>query len=129
MVSDVGAIFAAALGKKGADVMTFHDRARYERFNRKDSIVSIAEAITNESGGTNFHSIFESAQAAYDRIIILSDMQAWVGYSTPEDAFKRYRQKYALQPTRLLLQFDELRRHAVSSEQSVPAGRVQRQGV
>ena len=97
-VSDVGAIFAAALGKKGADVMTFHDRARYERFNRKDSIVSIAEAITNESGGTNFHSIFESAQAAYDRIIILSDMQAWVGYSTPEDAFKRYRQKYACSP-------------------------------
>ena len=47
----------AALGKKGADIMTFHDRARYERFNRKDSIVSIAEGITNESGGTNFHSI------------------------------------------------------------------------
>ena len=94
LVSDVGAIFAAALGKKGADVMTFHDRARYERFNRKDSIVSIAEGITNESGGTNFHSIFECAQAAYDRIIILSDMQAWVGHATPADAFKRYCQKH-----------------------------------
>jgi 60 kDa SS-A/Ro ribonucleoprotein len=98
MVSDVGAIFAAALGKKGADVMTFHDRASYERFNRKDSIVSIAERITNQSGGTNFRSIFESARAAYDRIIILSDMQAWVGYSTPEDAFKRYREKYNCSP-------------------------------
>jgi hypothetical protein len=57
LVSDVGAIFAAVLGKKGADLMTFHDRARYERCNRKDSIVSIAEGITNESGGTNFHLI------------------------------------------------------------------------
>ena len=98
LVSDVGAIFAAALGKKGADVMTFHDRARYERFNRKDSIVSIAEGITNESGGTNFHSIFECAQAAYDRIIILSDMQAWVGHATPADAFKRYCQKHRCNP-------------------------------
>src|ERR1700756_2556690 len=84
----------AALGKKGADIMTFHDRARYERFNRKDSIVSIAEGITNESAATNLSETFESAQAAYDRIIILSDMQAWVGYSTPEDAFKRYCQRY-----------------------------------
>jgi 60 kDa SS-A/Ro ribonucleoprotein len=99
MVSDVGAIFAAALAKKGADVMTFSDSAKYERlFNRKDSIVSIAESVTNQSGGTNFHSIFENAQAAYDRIIMLSDMQAWVGYATPEDAFKRYRQKYGCSP-------------------------------
>ncbi len=98
MVSDVGAIFAAALGKKGADVMTFSDTAKYERFNRKDSIVSIAEGVTNASGGTNFQAIFERAQAAYDRIIILSDMQAWVGFSAPEDAFKRYRQKYNCSP-------------------------------
>jgi 60 kDa SS-A/Ro ribonucleoprotein len=98
LVSDVGAIFAAALGKKGADVMTFHDRARYERFNRKDSIVSIAEGITNESGGTNFHSIFQCAQAAYDPIIILSDMQAWIGHTTPADAFKRYCQKHRCNP-------------------------------
>jgi hypothetical protein len=62
MASDVGAIFAAALGKKGADVMTFHDRA------------------------------------AYDRIIILSDMQAWVGHATPADAFKRYCQKHRCNP-------------------------------
>ena len=98
MVSDVGAIFAAALGKKGADVMTFTTRAKYERFNGKDSIVSIAEGVTNASGGTNFQAIFERAQAAYDRIIILSDMQAWVGFSAPEDAFKRYRQKYNCSP-------------------------------
>jgi hypothetical protein len=98
MVSDVGAIFAAALGKKGADLMTFHDSARYERFNRKDSVVSIAEGISKESGGTNFHSIFQTARAAYDRIIILSDMQAWVGYSTPADSFKRYCQQHNCSP-------------------------------
>jgi hypothetical protein len=38
-------ITAQSPDKKGADAMTFHDRASYERFNRKDWIVSIAEGV------------------------------------------------------------------------------------
>ena len=44
---------------------------------------------------TRLHRI---ADVRGDRIIILSDMQAWVGHATPADAFKRYGQKHRCNP-------------------------------
>jgi hypothetical protein len=57
-------------------------------------------------GGTNFHLIFDNLQAVYDRVIILSDMQAWVtrsggyygGESSPKQAHKDYCKRTGADP-------------------------------
>ena len=50
----------------------------------------MAQRIPFASGGTNFHAIFQSAARACDRIVIMSDMQGWVGYNTPAETFRAY---------------------------------------
>ena len=50
--------------------------------------------MTLASGGTNFNAIFERANRAYDRIVILSDMQGWVGGGAPVKPFADYQQRY-----------------------------------
>jgi hypothetical protein len=49
-------------------------------------------------GGTDFHSIFKKMNKAYDRVIILSDMQGWVGYDSPKKEFNDYCKKYNCKP-------------------------------
>jgi hypothetical protein len=36
---------------------------------------------------------------AYDRVIILSDMQGWLGHYTPEKNFRRYCERTGASPT------------------------------
>jgi 60 kDa SS-A/Ro ribonucleoprotein len=48
--------------------------------------------------GTNFNAIFETAKRAYDRIIILSDMQGWMGGGAPTKAFADYKARYNADP-------------------------------
>ena len=50
------------------------------------------------AGGTDFRLIFDAADQEYDRVIILSDMQAWVGYYSPEDNLKQYRKRTGADP-------------------------------
>ena len=98
---DIGALFAAMLYKSNnADLMTFSDRARYLRLNPEDSLQTLSETLINKaaSGGTNFHAIFEVANKAYDRIIILSDMQGWVNGYSPASAYKAYKKSYSTDP-------------------------------
>lgn len=75
----IGALFAAVLMKSNkCDFMTFNSNARYvNNINFKDSLGTLTKRIMAmaKSGGTNFPSIFETANKAYDRVIILSDMQ------------------------------------------------------
>lgn len=88
----IGALFSAVLVKSNnADFMTFDDSARYRNVNPMDSTITIANSIRFRSGGTNFHSIFLTANKKYDRIIILSDMQGWVGYDTPAREYNAYK--------------------------------------
>lgn len=96
----IGAIFAATLYKAnlGADLMTFSDCARYVTLNRRDSLLTLAKRIPFASGGTNFHSIFQTANRKYDRLIILSDMQGWVSYHAPTSALAAYRARTAADP-------------------------------
>ena len=47
------------------------------------------------SAGTNFHAVFNAATRAYDRIIILSDMQGWIGGLAPTATFAAYKEVYA----------------------------------
>lgn len=97
--AEIGALFSAILVKKSnADFMTFSNDANYQTLNPMDSTLTIAKSIRFASGGTNFHSIFETANRVYDRVIILSDMQGWIGYDTPVKEFNEYKQRLGANP-------------------------------
>lgn len=97
--AEIGALFASILYKSNnADLMVFSDDAEYKTLNPLDSTLTLAKSIRFESGGTNFHSIFQTANKAYDRVIILSDMQGWIGHQTPQASFDAYRLRYKTHP-------------------------------
>lgn len=95
----IGSLFAATLVKAtGADLMLFSDEARYLTLNRRDSTLTAARGIPFAAGGTNFNAIFQRANRAYDRIVILSDMQGWIGGGAPDEAFADYKMRHAVTP-------------------------------
>lgn len=97
--AQIGSLFAAVLYKTNdADLVLFSDNARYQALNARDSVMTLAGSIRFASGGTNFHAPFETMKRAYDRIIILSDMQGWTGHYSPATTFAKYREKYACDP-------------------------------
>ena len=95
----IGSLFASVLVKAtGADLMVFSDDARYISLNRRDTTLTAAGSIPFAAGGTNFNAIFERANRAYDRIVILSDMQGWIGGGAPVQPFAAYQKRYAVAP-------------------------------
>jgi 60 kDa SS-A/Ro ribonucleoprotein len=105
----IAALFAAVLYKaNNADVMLFDTSIRHMNLNPGDSLSTIASQIERAAtgGGTSFHLIFEGAKKKYGRIIVLSDMQAWVTsgrpggcYSSlPNEAHKAYKKKFSCNP-------------------------------
>ncbi|HVK80145.1 MAG TPA: hypothetical protein VM915_05980, partial [Verrucomicrobiae bacterium] len=98
----IGSLFAAVLAKANteATVMVFSNDAEFVAVNRRDSTLSLARQIAGRApnGGTNFHAIFERAKCAYDRIVILSDMQGWIGHHAPTASLAAYRQKTGADP-------------------------------
>lgn len=97
--SQIGSLFAAILAKTNdADVIVFSNDAKYKNVNVSDSVMTIAKSIKFASGGTNFHSIFMEANKKYDRVIILSDMQGWMGYNAPTGTFNDYKSKFSANP-------------------------------
>ena len=95
----IGSLFAATLVKAtGADLMLFSDDARYVTLNRRDTTLTAAQSIPFISGGTNFNAIFQRANRAYDRIVILSDMQGWIGAGAPVQPFADYKTRYSVTP-------------------------------
>lgn len=97
--STIGSLFSAVLIKSNnADFITFSDNARYRNVNPLDSTITVAGSIKFSSGGTNFHSIFQTANKKYDRVIILSDMQGWIGYNTPSASFNEWKKRTGSNP-------------------------------
>ena len=97
--SEIASLFGAVLAKaNNCDVMTFATNADYKSYNPMDSVMSIRSSFRYSGGGTNFKSIFQKANKKYDRIIILSDMQGWMGYTTPSSEFKSYKSKFGSNP-------------------------------
>jgi 60 kDa SS-A/Ro ribonucleoprotein len=97
----IGGLFTAVLAKANdADVMLFSDDAKYVALNRRDSTLTLARWLESQcvAAGTNFHSIFQRAMRGYDRVIILSDMQGWIGGHAPTKAFAQWKAKYASNP-------------------------------
>lgn len=97
--AQIGSLFAAILVKSNnADFMVFSDNANYYQLNTKNGTLSLANSIKFAMGGTNFHAIFSKANRPYQRVIILSDMQGWIGYDTPTASFNAYKAKYKANP-------------------------------
>lgn len=99
--AEIGALFGAVLTKTNdADFLLFDDRASYHNINLGDTLSTITKTISAgcRGGGTNFDCIFDPLNKAYDRIIILSDMQAWISGRTPQAAFGRYCAKHKAKP-------------------------------
>ena len=97
--SEIASLFGAVLAKaNNCDVMTFATNASYKSYNPLDSVMSIRNSFKYSGGGTNFKAIFEKANKKYDRIIILSDMQGWVGYTSPSAEFKAYKSRFGANP-------------------------------
>ncbi len=98
----IAALFAAVLFKsqKDADVMLFDTSAKYVRLHPSDSLTTLAASIMKAAmgGGTDFRLIFSNARQAYDRIVILSDMQAWVGGHTPAAEFAAFKRRFGCMP-------------------------------
>jgi 60 kDa SS-A/Ro ribonucleoprotein len=98
----VGSLFAAVLAKANAEatIMVFSNDAEFVTLNRRDSTLPLAQQIAARApnGGTNFHAIFQRAKCAYDRIVILSDMQGWIGNDAPTATFTAYKQRTASDP-------------------------------
>lgn len=90
--SEIGGLFASVLYKSNeADLLTFDNEARFINLNPMDSVIGIRNNIKFTGGGTNFHSIFQTLDRAYDRIVILSDMQGWIdGRYSPKISFDKY---------------------------------------
>ena len=97
----IGALFTATLAKANdADVMLFSDDARYVSINTRDTTLTVAAWLERQcaAAGTNFHAVFQRAKRAYDRVIILSDMQGWVGQHAPVASFDAWAKKYDAAP-------------------------------
>ncbi len=97
--SEIASLFGAIVAKANScDVMTFATNADYKSYNPMDSIMTIRNSFRYSGGGTNFKAIFQKANKKYDRIIILSDMQGWEGYTTPASEFKSYKSRFGANP-------------------------------
>jgi 60 kDa SS-A/Ro ribonucleoprotein len=95
----IGALFSAVLAKSNnCDFMVFSDHAQYHNINPMDSTITISNSLRFAAGGTNFHSIFQTANKKYDRVIILSDMQGWIGHETPTREFNEYKKSTGANP-------------------------------
>ena len=97
--SEIASLFGSLLVKvNGCDVMTFDNSARYVDYNQMDSVLTIRDSFRFAGGGTNFQDIFVKANKSYKRVIILSDMQGWVGYTTPTKEFSEYKRRFECDP-------------------------------
>lgn len=96
-----GALLMATMNKKNnVDTMLFAENSIYCNIPRQNSLMSVTKDIVRNSnqGRTNFVSIFRDMNKAYDRIIILSDMQGWMEYGTKE-AYNNYKNNFNCDPS------------------------------
>lgn len=99
----IASLFASAILKANpysSHLIMFSDGASYASFDPRIPLATLAKLIEQSisPGGTNFNSIFPIAQVKYDRVIVLSDMQGWMGYNVPTVSFNAYKQKYNADP-------------------------------
>jgi hypothetical protein len=98
---ELAALFGVALAKaNGADLMLFNDTHKMVPVMQSRSTIEQARQYARTSGGTSFDAIFNGAgNDKYDRIFILSDMQAWMqsGWA-PDSKLKAYKARAGANP-------------------------------
>ena len=97
--SEIASLFGAILAKvNNSDVMTFSTSANYKQYNPMDSVLTIRDGFRYAGGGTNLRDVFVKANKAYENIIILSDMQSFIGYDTPLSQLNSYKSRFNCSP-------------------------------
>jgi hypothetical protein len=97
--SEIASLFAAMFAKSNnCDVMTFANNSTYVNYNPNDSVMTIRDSFKFSGGGTNVRSIFQTANRPYKHVIIASDMQSFIGYTTPTIEFNQYKKKFDCNP-------------------------------
>ena len=97
--SEIASLFGAILAKvNNSDVMTFSTSANYKQYNPMDSVLTIRDGFRYAGGGTNLRDVFVKANKAYENIIILSDMQSFIGYDTPLSQLNSYKSRFNCNP-------------------------------
>lgn len=97
----IASMFAGVVARSNnADVMLFDDRATHVNISLTSSVMAISNDLRSKfrGGGTNFDLIFDEALKKYDRIVIMSDMQAWVGGNTPQIPYFKYCTRFKANP-------------------------------
>jgi len=97
----IGSLFASVIYRvNDADLLIFSDEAEFVTFNKDDSTLTIAQQLAAHAkcAGTNFHAVFNRAVLPYDRVILLSDMQAWMGGNVPTASFEAFVKRTHLRP-------------------------------
>lgn len=100
---DIANPFAIALVRAmGADLILFATTATYANVPLTISVMPGVAEIARLNGavghGTDLKAGIKAMKAPYDRIIILSDMQSWIGYNTPKAEFASYCTKFGVAP-------------------------------
>jgi 60 kDa SS-A/Ro ribonucleoprotein len=97
-VDKIASIFAAVICKSwDADLIRFDDSAKYLNYNRKDSTMTLSRSFSYSGGGTNMPSAIAAMNKQYARILILSDMQTWIGGNT-NSMLSGYQRQYGVKP-------------------------------
>ncbi len=97
--SEIASLFGSMLAKANeCDVMTFDNHARYVNYDPSETVISLRNKFKFSGGGTNFQDIFKKASKKYENIILLSDLQGWIGYTTPTKEFAQYKKDYNANP-------------------------------
>lgn len=99
---------------ESSDLMTFSRRPHWFHPLKEEPTLSIARQLQEMGGGgTDLNAPFEEIrkdEREYDRIFILSDMQAWKGQAytgrTAEDGFNSYRSALDVDPFLYCFDFD-----------------------
>jgi uncharacterized protein with von Willebrand factor type A (vWA) domain len=102
---EIGATFAGALARtNGADVILFDTEAKYlDLASQPEDTFEFVEEMMRQctGGGTDFDCPFkllEREGARYERIVIFSDMQAWVSDNACQREFRRYAKRVGGKP-------------------------------
>lgn len=98
--TQIGGLFAAILAKSNnADVVLFGTAAEYTNFSLRDSIFTINKQFNHKNmGGTSYQAFFQKLNKKYDRLIILSDGEAWQQMDASQSYLNQYKSKYGCNP-------------------------------
>lgn len=79
---EIAALFGAAvaLRAESATIVPYADKGRDVSFVKTEPILGLAKKVTFAGGGTNTFGVLQDSYKGHDRVIILTDEQAWGGY-------------------------------------------------